>query len=355
MAKVKANRDGPGIKANEEQKPDQPVVKLSKLDQAAVLLMTLGEMDAAEILKHMGPKEVQRLGLAMSHLNNVQQHEVEHVLNNFLDEVRELTGLGMGADSYIRNMLVTALGEDKANGLIDRILLGGNTTGLDTLKWMEPRSVADIIRNEHPQIQAIVIAYLDPDQSAEVLNFFNEKTRLDIMMRVAALDTVQPNALQELNHILEKQFSGGSGSQTKDIGGYKVAADIMNFLDSTVEAELMDAIKDIDEDMGVQIQDLMFVFDNLREVDDRAIQALLREVSSEVLILALKGADDELQEKIFKNMSKRAGELLKDDLEAKGPVRLSEVEGAQKEILTIARRMADSGEIMLGGSSEQMV
>lgn len=342
---------------NENPSPPSETVKLnlSKVEQAAILLMSLGEGDAAEILKHMGPKEVQRLGSAMSQVSNIQQQEVQAVLTNFLDEVRTLTGLGMGSDSYIRNMLVTALGEDKANGLIDRILLGGNTTGLDTLKWMEARSVADIIRNEHPQIQAIVIAYLDSDQSAEILSFFQDKVRLDIMMRVAALDTVQPSALQELNDILEKQFSGNAGSQTKSMGGVKVAAEIMNNLDSTIEAELMDAIKEVDEEMGTQIQDLMFVFDNLKEVEDRGIQALLREVSSDILIIALKGADEELQEKIFKNMSKRAAELLRDDLEAKGPVRLSEVEVAQKEILTIARRMADSGEIVLGGSGEQML
>ncbi|MBU3071172.1 flagellar motor switch protein FliG [Aestuariicella sp. G3-2] len=332
-----------------------PALKISKVEQAAILLMSMGEADAAEILKHMGPKEVQRLGTAMSQLSNVQQGTVEAVLGGFLDEVRTLTGLGMGADSYIRNMLVTALGEDKANGLIDRILLGGNTTGLDTLKWMESRSVADIIRNEHPQIQAIVIAYLDPDQSAEILAYFTEKVRLDIMMRVASLDTVQPGALQELNDILEKQFSGNAASQTKAMGGYKVAAEIMNHLESVIEADLMESIKDVDEDMGNQIQDLMFVFDNLKDVDDRGIQALLREVSSDILIVALKGADDTLQDKIFKNMSKRAAELLKDDLEAKGPVKLSEVEGAQKEILGIARRMADAGEIMLGGSGEQML
>ncbi len=337
------------------QPPDKPKINLSPVDQAAILLMSLGEGDAAEILKHMGPKEVQRIGTAMSHLNNVQQAEVEVVLTNFLEEVRTLTGLGMGADSYIRNMLVTALGEDKANGLIDRILLGGNTTGLDTLKWMEARSVADIIRNEHPQIQAIVIAYLEPDQASEIMTYFPEKVRLDIMMRVASLDTVQPSALQELNDILEKQFAGNAASQTKAMGGYKVAAEIMNNLDSSIEAELMDAIKEVDEDMGTQIQDLMFVFDNLKEVEDRGIQALLREVSSEVLIVALKGADEGLQEKVFKNMSKRAAELLRDDLEAKGPVRVSEVETAQKEILTIARRMADSGEIMLGGGGEQMI
>jgi flagellar motor switch protein FliG len=333
----------------------KPTVKLSRLDQAAVLLLSLGESSAAEVLKHMGPKEVQRLGSAMSQLKNIQQYEVETVLANFLEEVRTQTGLGLGSDSYIRNMLIAAVGEDKANGLIDRILMGGNTTGLDTLKWMEARSVADIIRNEHPQIQAIVLAYLDPDQSAEVLTHFPEKVRLDVLMRVASLDTVQPSALQELNNILEKQFSGNAGSQTKQIGGFKTAAEIMNNLDSAIETGLMEAIKEIDEDMGAQISDLMFVFDNLKDVDDRGIQALLREVSSEVLILALKGADEDLKEKIFKNMSKRAAELLRDDLEAKGPVRVSEVEGAQKEILTIARRMADAGEIVLGGGGEAML
>jgi flagellar motor switch protein FliG len=338
-----------------DTKVDKPKTKLRSVDQAAILLMTLGEGDAAEILKHMGPKEVQRIGAAMTQLTNVQQQDVQAVMSNFLDEVRTLTGLGMGVDNYIRKMLVTALGEDKANGLIDRILLGGNTTGLDTLKWMEARSVADIIRNEHPQIQAIVIAYLDADQSAEILSYFPEKVRVDIMMRVASLDTVQPSALQELNDILEKQFSGSASSQTKTMGGYKVAAEIMNNLDGSIEADLMDAIKELDEDMGAQIQDLMFVFENLKDIDDRGIQALLREVSSDVLIVALKGADTDLQEKIFKNMSRRAAELLRDDLEAKPPVRLSEVESAQKEILTIARRMADAGEIILGSSGEQML
>lgn len=343
------------MSADKAKKKEDTTKALSRLDQAAILLMSLGESSAAEVLKHMGPKEVQRLGTAMAQLSNIQQQEVEIVISNFMDEVRTQTGLGMGADSYIRNMLVTALGQDKADGLVDRILLGGNTTGLDTLKWMDARSVADIIRNEHPQIQAIVIAYLDADQSAEVLTYFQEKVRLDVMLRVASLDTVQPSALQELNNILEKQFAGNAGSQTKDMGGYKVAAEIVNNLDSSVGAELLDSIKEIDEDLGTQIQDLMFVFENLKEVDDRGIQALLREVSSDILILALKGADDILQEKIFANMSKRAAELLRDDLEAKGPVKVSEVEGAQKEILTIARRMADAGEISLGGGGEEML
>lgn len=341
----------PPAPAGEEQKQ----VNLPKLDQAAILLMSLGESTAAEVLKHMGPKEVQRLGTSMSQLKNVQQYEVEVVISNFMDEVRTQTGLGMGADNYIKNMLVTALGADKANGLIDRILMGGNTTGLDTLKWMEARSIADIIRNEHPQIQAIVLAYLDADQSAEVLTFFPEKVRLDVMLRVASLDTVQPSALQELNDILEKQFSGSAGSQTKDIGGFKTAAEIVNNLDSTISSELLESIKEVDEDLGTQISDLMFVFDNLKDVDDRGIQAILREVSSELLITALKGADEELQEKIFGNMSKRAAELMRDDLEAKGPVKVSEVETAQKEILGICRRMADAGDINLGGGGEAML
>ncbi len=331
------------------------LANLSRVERAAILLMSLGEKDAAEILKHMGPKEVQRVGSAMASLKNVNQPQVEGVVSEFLDAVSGQTGMGLGADDYIRNMLTQALGNDKAGALIDRILLGGNTTGLDSLKWMEARQVADLIRHEHPQIQAIVVSYLDADQSAEVLSNFDEKVVLDIIMRVASLEAVQPAALQELNDILERQFSGKAGTQTTTMGGVKVAASIVNFVDSTIASELLEQIKEVDEDLGTQIQDLMFVFDNLVDVDDRGIQVLLREVSTDLLILALKGADPSVQEKVFKNMSKRAAELLRDDLDAKGPVKLSDVEGAQKEILTIARRLADTGEIMLGGGGEAMV
>lgn len=330
--------------------------KLSKVDKAAILLLSLGEADAAQILRHMGPKEVQKVGTAMAQMRNVHREQVEQVMSEFVNVVSDQTGLGVGSDNYIRKMLTQALGEDKAGNLIDRILLGGNTSGLDSLKWMEPRAVADVIRYEHPQIQAIVVAYLDPDQAAEVLSHFDHKVRLDIVLRLSALNTVQPAALKELNDILEKQFSGSSSTSRTAMGGVKRAADIMNFLESSIEGPLLDSIRDLDADLSTQIEDLMFVFDNLADVDDRGIQSLLREVSSDVLVLALKGADDAIKDKVFKNMSKRASELLQDDLEAKGPVRLSEVEAAQKEILTIARRMADAGEIVLGGKGgEEMV
>lgn len=329
--------------------------KLTKVDKAAILLLSLGETDAAQVLRHMGPKEVQRVGVAMASMRNVHREQVEQVMGEFVEVVGDQTSLGVGADGYIRKMLTQALGEDKANNLIDRILLGGSTSGLDSLKWMEP-PVADVIRYEHPQIQAIVVAYLDPDQAAEVLSHFDHKVRLDIVLRVSSLNTVQPSALKELNLILEKQFAGNSNATRTTMGGVKRAADIMNYLDSSIEGQLMDSIREVDEDLSGQIEDLMFVFDNLADVDDRGIQALLREVSSDVLVLALKGSDEAIREKVFKNMSKRAAELLRDDLEAKGPVRVSEVEGAQKEILTIARRMAESGDIVLGGKGgEEMI
>jgi flagellar motor switch protein FliG len=335
--------------------PQDATNKLSGAEKSAILLMSLGEDDAAKVLQHMGPKEVQKIGMAMAELKNVQKDTVVGVLDVFLDVVEDHTGIGIGSEDYIRNTLRAALGEDKADSMVDRILLGANTKGLDTLKWMDAKSVADVIQYEHPQIQSIVLSYLDADQSAEILSFLPEKNRLDLTLRICALDSIQPAALQELNDIMEKQFSGAAGSKSSNIGGIKTAADIMNFLDTAVESHLIEAVKEVDEDLGQNIQDLMFVFDNLIDVDDRGIQSLLREISTDTLILALKGADDEIAEKIFKNMSKRAAELMKDDLDAMGPVKLSDVEGAQKEILTVARRLAESGEISLGGSGEEMV
>jgi flagellar motor switch protein FliG len=326
-----------------------PVRRFSGPERAAVLLMTLGEKDAAEILKHMGPKEVQKVGAAMATVSNVSKGQVGEVLDEFVRTVDEQTALGVGSDEYIRNVMVQALGQDKASGLIDRILLGRNSKGLEALKWMDPRAVAEIVRLEHPQIIAIVLSYLDADHAAEVMTHLPERVLPDIVMRIATLDGIQPNALSELDTILEKQFSGNNNVKSSVMGGAKTVADILNFMDSSVEGQLIEKIKETDEDLTQQIQDLMFVFDNIVDIDDRGVQSILREISTDTLIIALKGADETLKEKIFKNMSKRAAETLRDDLEAKGPVRVSEVEAAQKEILTVVRRMAESADIVLGG------
>lgn len=325
------------------------IAQLSGLQRSALLMLGLGEQHAAEILKHMGPKEVQEIGVAMASLSNVTSSMMEQVMSDFVSTIGDQTSLGLGSDEYIRNMLTSALGSDKATSVIDRILLGRNSKGLEQLKWMDPRSVAELIRLEHPQIIAIVMSFLDPDQAAGVLAEFPDRVRTDVVMRVASLDGIQPAALQELDEILEKQFSGGSNVQSTNLGGVKMAADILNFVDGTIETQVIDAITEADEDLSQEIQDNMFVFDNLVEVDDRGIQTLLREVSSDQLLLALRGAAEPLKEKIFNNMSSRAADMLKDDLEAAPPVKISDVEAAQKEILSVARRLSDAGEIALGG------
>jgi flagellar motor switch protein FliG len=324
-------------------------------ERAAILLLTLGEQAAAEVLKHMGAKDVQRLGGAMATMSNVSRKEVSGILTEFSTGVESQTSLGVGADEYIRNVLVNALGEEKASSIIDRILLGHSSKGLEALKWMDPRAVADMVRQEHPQIIAIVLAYLDPDHAAEVVAAFPDWLRVDIVMRIATLDGIQPSALSELDEILERRFAGNSVSKTSTLGGPKVAANILNFLDGSQSGRVMDDMNRADEALAVKIQDLMFVFDNLLEVDDRGMQELLRGVSTDRLLLALKGADERLKDKIFANMSQRAAEMLKEDMAARGPVKLSEVEAAQKEILTIARKMADAGTLALGGSGEEYV
>lgn len=335
---------------------DAPIPKLGGAEQAAVLLMSLGEDSAAEIMKHLGPKEVQKVGEAMAGIGNVTKEQVTEVVGDFANTLGTHTALGTGNEDYLRNVLKGALGDDKADQLIDRILIGRSSKGLEALKWMEPRAIAEVIRLEHPQIISIVLSYLDSDQAAEVLAQLPENVRSDILMRIASLDGIQPAALLELDEILEKQFEGTSGNiKSSSVGGTKTAANILNFMDSAIESKIMERVKELDGELGTEIEDLMFVFDNLVDLDDRSIQALMREISSESLILALKGADEMLKEKIFKNMSKRAAEMLRDDLEARGPVRVSDVEGAQKEILAIARRMAEAGDISLGGGGDEFV
>jgi len=329
---------------------------LKGTSKAAVLLLSLGEEHAAGVMKHMGPKEVQEVGTAMASLENVSTEMLDDVVSNFIKIIGGQTALGIDSDKYIKNVLTNALGADKAGGVIDRILLGRNSKGLEQLKWMDPRSIADLIRLEHPQIISIVLSYLDADQAAEALGYLSPRLRPDILMRIATLEGVQPNALQELDEIMEKQLSGNSGVQTASMGGIQTAADILNFMEGSVSAELIENVLESDDEVGQKIQDKMFVFDNLIEVDDRGIQGLLKEVSTDILMLALRAAENELKEKIFANMSKRAAEMLRDDLEAAAPAKITDVEGAQKEVLVIARRLADSGEISLGsGGGDELV
>ncbi len=324
-------------------------------ERAAILLLTLGETEAAQVLKHMGAKEVQRIGAAMAKLTNVSKEEVQGVISEFHTTVESQTSVGVGADEFLRKVLVDALGSDKAESIIDRINIGRGTKGLEALKWMDPRAVAELIRLEHPQIIAIVLAYLDADQAAEVLQLLTMSVRSDVIARIALLDGVQPSALSELDEIMERQFAGKSTGKTSVLGGAKAAANIINFLDPSQESALMEQVAKSDEALAARIEELVFVFDNLLDLDDRGMQELLRNVQSDQLLLALKGADEGMKEKIFKNMSQRAGETLKEDLEAKGPVRVSEVENAQKEILKIARKLAESGAIALGGKGDQYV
>lgn len=335
----------------EATKPTFDISKLDGVEKAAILLLSLSEEDAAQILKHLEPKQVQKVGLAMAQMVDLNQAKITAVHSMFIEQIQNFSTIGFQSEEFIKRALTAALGEEKAANLIDQIVLGGGAKGLDSLKWMDSKQVASIIRNEHPQIQTIVLSYLEPEQSAEILSQFPEKVRLDLTMRIANLEEVQPAALQELNEIMEKQFAGQAGTQTAKMGGLKAAANILNYMDTNIEGLLMDAIRENDEEMAQQIQDLMFVFENLVDVDDRGIQTLLREIQQDVLMKALKGTDENLKEKIFKNMSKRAAELLQDDLEAMPPVRVSDVEAAQKEILSIARRLSDAGEIMLGGGS----
>jgi len=326
---------------------------LKGAERAAVVLFLLGEEAAAEVFKHMGARDVQKLGATMANMRNVSEDHRSAALAQFLEAVGRPAGGGLDSESFMRGALVKALGEDKAVSLmdrisLDRILLKSKAKGLETLKWMDARNIADMIRNEHPQVVAIVLAYLEKEHAAEVLALLPESLRVDVVLRIATLDKVQPGALEELNEILETQVIGGQGLKASAVGGLKTAAGILNFIDSSIESELMDKVRELEPGMGQEIENLMFVFENLLDVDDRNIQVLLREISSDTLVIALKGADEQVREKLFKNMSKRAADMLRDDLEVKGPVRVSEVEVAQREILSIARRMADEGTIMLG-------
>ncbi len=316
--------------------------------ECAILMLALGHEEAAEVFKYLGPKEVQKLGTAMTTVGHVSREHMEVVLRAFNDETSDRVSLG-DSDEYIRSVLKKALGDDKAGHLIDRILQGNESAGIESLKWMDSGNVAEMIRNEHPQIIATIMVHLDRDHASEILNLLTERLRNDVMLRIATLEGVQPLAMRELNEVLTQLLSGGEVTKKSSMGGIKTAADILNYMGGAIEASVLANIREHDPDLAQKIQDQMFTFDNINELDDRSVQLLLREVQSETLIIALKGTSQELRDKIFKNMSTRAAEALQEDLEAKGPVRLSEVEAEQKEILKIVRKLVDEGQIVLGG------
>ena len=322
------------------------------LEDAAILLMSLGEEQAAEVFKHLGPKEVQRLGETIAKLRTVPRERVDNVLDRFDGEAGDHGMLVSDTNEYVKSVLRKALGDDKANLLIDRILQGSDISGIESLKWMDADSVAELLRNEHPQIVAAILVHLDFDQASSVLKLFTERQRNEVLIRIATLDGIQPTALKDLNEVMSRVLAGGDRLKKATMGGPKTAAEIINMMGSSVETSVLDYIREADGDLAQKIMDNMFTFDDLMKIDDKGIQALLREVQSESLIIALKGATPELREKIFKNMSSRAAETLREDLESRGPVRLSEVEAEQKELLKTVRRLADEGQIVMGGGGD---
>lgn len=318
------------------------------LEKAALLLMTLGPDAAAGVLRQLGPREVQKLTMKMASMTPQSRETVEPVLI----EVNEHFGKGtmiQSDDDQLREMLTKALGDDRANQLLSRMMSGSETAGIESLKWMDAATAADLIKGEHPQIIATILVHLEYDQAGEILKNFDERLRNDVVLRIATLDGVQPTALKELNDALTRMLSGATTVKKAAMGGVRHAAEILNFVGSTAETAVIDNVREYDPELAQKILDEMFVFENLLDVDDRGIQAILREVQSDSLIIALKGAPPELREKVFKNMSSRAAEMLREDLEARGPVRLSEVEAEQKEILKTVRRLAEEGQVMLGG------
>ena len=322
------------------------------LESAAILLMSLGVDEASGVFKHLAPKEVQRLGETIARMRSVTRERVDKVLDDFEKLAASENMLVADSNEYVKAVLRKALGDEKAGLLIDRILQGSDVTGIESLKWMDAQSVAELVRNEHPQIVAAILVHLDFDQASEVLKLLAERQRNEVMVRIATLDGIQPMALRDLNEVMSKVLAGGERSRKSSLGGVKTAAEILNMLGSAVETSVLDFVREADTDLAQKIMDSMFTFDDVEAIDDKGIQALMKEVQSESLVIALKGATPALREKIFKNMSSRAAETLREDLESRGPVRLSEVEAEQKEMLKIVRRLIDEGQIVMAGGGD---
>lgn len=322
-------------------------------EKAALLILTLDEELASEVLKNLGPTEIQKITRAIANLREVTQEMIEEVAREF--EERATSTITLGGDEYIKKILTRALGPEKADAILERILEGEEGGGLEQLKWMDPKVVADMVKNEHPQTIAVVLAHLEPEQAGEILTNLPERTRQEVILRLATMDSIPAEAVRELEEAITEQLKGVVSSRSRSIGGIKTAAEVLNYLDTASEKAIMEAIEKVDSELASKIQDEMFTFSDLVKIDDRGIQTILKEIPNEQLVLALKTADDELKEKIFRNMSERAREMLKEEMETKGPVRLSEVEKAQKEILSVVRRLEAEGKIVIGGKGGEEV
>jgi len=333
----------------------EELAELNGTQRAAVLVLLLGEQQAADIIRYMNPKEVQALGGAMVALSDLSQEVVNAVLDDFVATLKKQTSLGLGTNEYVEKVLKRALGPDKAASVLSRIMPGQGSKGLDILKWMDARSIAEMIRGEHPQVTAIILSVLEYDVAADVLAFLDPPTRAEIMQRVASLETVQPSAMEELESIMKSQFANNSSAQSSSFGGVKAAAKIMNFAKVDLESSVMAGLTSLDAELTQKIQDNMFTFENLSGVDNRGIQTLMRAVEPDMLMTALKGAADFVQEKFFGNMSTRARAMFMDEMEAKGPLRIADVEEAQKNIMRLAKKMSDAGELMLVGRGDGFV
>ena len=322
------------------------------LNDAAILLVSLGEEEAAEVFKHLTPKEVQKLGETIARMRGVTREKVDFVIDRFTSDAASQSLLVDDASDYVRSVLKRALGDDKAALLIGRILQGGDISGIESLKWMDPLSVAELLRGEHPQIVAAILVHLEYEQAAAVLMQLPDRFRSEVMLRVATLEGIQPAALKDLNEVLFQVLAGGDKVRKTSLGGVKTAAEMLNQLGGNADVAVLDSIRHYDPELAQKIMDKMFVFDDLVKLDDRSVQLVLREVVSETLIVALKGGSMEVRDKILANMSMRAAESLREDLEGRGPMRLSEVEAQQKEILKVVRRLVEEGQVTISSGAE---
>ncbi len=322
---------------------------LSGTQKCAILMLLLGEDEASEVLKSLSPREVQHLGNAMFSVQDVDQDTVNLVLDEFLAIIKAQTSLGLGASNYIRNVLTKALGDTKAESVLSRITPSESRKGMDILQWMDARSIAEMVMEEHPQIIALVLSYLDYAVAADVLTLLPLGIRANIVQRIATLETVAPEALEELERVMKQQFQVNTSLGASQVGGVVAAARIMNFTKTAMEAQIMKDLTKADKKLMQSIQDNMFTFDNLIMVDDKSLQTLLRSIDQDLLVLSMKGADDQLKDKLFGCMSQRAAANILDEMDALGPVRLADVQTAQKEIINVARKLSDAGTIVLAG------